>query len=61
MLGNTQEALPWMRGFTQGSESLELGKTIPIHERFNFDLSGDFVNPFNIVRWANPSTLWVYR
>jgi hypothetical protein len=56
VLGNTQEALPWMRGFTQGSESLELGKSFPIHERFNFDLSGDFVNPFNIVRWANPST-----
>lgn len=55
--GNTQEALPWMRGFTQGSEALEFGKTIPIHERLNFDLSGDFINPFNIVRWANPANL----
>ncbi len=56
-LGNTQPFLPWMRGFTQGSESLEFGKTIPLHERLNFDLSVDFVNPFNIVRWADPSTL----
>ena len=57
--GNTASALPWLRGFTQGSESLELGKTLPIHERLNFDLSGDFVNPFNIVRWANPGTFAV--
>ena len=57
--GNTASALPWLRGFTQGSESLEFGKTIPIHKRLNFDLSGDFVNPFNIVRWANPGTFAV--
>ena len=57
--GNTASALPWLRGFTQGSESLEFGKTLPIHKRLNFDLSGDFVNPFNIVRWANPGTFAV--
>ncbi len=55
--GNTSQYLSWARGFTQGSEALEIGKTIPLHEAWNFDISADFVNPFNITRWANPSTL----
>jgi hypothetical protein len=55
--GNTQEYNSWIRGFSQGSEALEIGKTIPIHERFKFDLGADFVNPFNIVRWADPANL----
>jgi hypothetical protein len=55
--GNTAPYLSWVRGFTQGSEALEIQKTISIRERLKFDFGADFVNPFNIVRWANPSTL----
>jgi hypothetical protein len=56
-LGNTQEYNSWIRGFSQGSEALEIGKTIPIHERLKFDIGADFVNPFNIVRWTDPGNL----
>jgi hypothetical protein len=56
-LGNTSEYNSWVRGFSQGSEALAIAKTIPIHERLKFDLGADFVNPFNIVRWSDPSTL----
>lgn len=56
--GNTSRNNSWIRGFTQGSESLEVQKMIPIHERLKFDLSADLVNPFNITRWADPTTLY---
>jgi len=56
--GNTQEYDSWIRGFSQGSEALSIAKTIPIHERLKFDLGADFVNPFNIVRWADPADLF---
>jgi hypothetical protein len=56
-LGNMQEYNSWVRGFGQGSEALEFAKTMPIRERLQFDLSADLVNPFNIVRWTDPSTL----
>jgi Carboxypeptidase regulatory-like domain/TonB dependent receptor-like, beta-barrel len=56
-LGNTATYNGWARGFSQGSEAFEVGKTFQLHERLQFELSADFVNPFNIVRWANPSTL----
>jgi hypothetical protein len=56
-LGNTKQYNSWIRGFSQGSEAIEVGKTIPIHDRLNFELKGDFVNPFNIVRWSDPSTV----
>ena len=55
--GNTSPYLSWVRGFTQGSEALSIQKTLPIHERLKFDIGADFVNPFNIVRWANPATI----
>jgi hypothetical protein len=55
--GNTQEYNTWIRGFPQGSEALEIQKTLHLHERLNFDLGADFVNPFNIVRWADPAAL----
>lgn len=55
--GNTQEYNSWIRGFSQGSEALEVAKTLPIHERLKFDLGADLVNPFNIVRWADPANL----
>jgi hypothetical protein len=55
--GNTQQYNSWIRGFSHGSEALELSKSIPIHERLKFDLSADFVNPFNITRWGDPATV----
>jgi len=55
--GNTARYLSWARGFWQKSESIEVGKTFSISERFKFEFSADLVNPFNIVRWADPSTL----
>jgi hypothetical protein len=56
-LGNTRQYNSWVRGFSQGSEALQVAKTIPIYERLKFELGADFVNPFNITRWADPSTL----
>ncbi len=56
-LGNTRQYNSWIRGFSQGSEALQVGKTISIYERLKFELNADFVNPFNIVRWADPSTV----
>lgn len=55
--GNTKQYNSWVRGFTHGSEALEVSKSIPIHERLKFDLSADFVNPFNITRWGDPATV----
>jgi hypothetical protein len=52
--GNTSQYNSWIRGFSQGSEALSIQKTLPIYNRFKFDLGADFVNPFNIVRWADP-------
>jgi hypothetical protein len=39
------------------SESLSVSKSIAITERVKTRLGADFVNPFNIVRWGNPSTM----
>jgi hypothetical protein len=55
--GNTARYLDWARGPWQNSESLSISKTIDITERANFQLGADFINPFNIVRWGNPSNL----
>jgi hypothetical protein len=55
--GNTARYLDWARGPWQNSESLSISKTINIAEQANFKLGADFINPFNIVRWGNPSTL----
>ena len=55
--GNTARYLSWARGFWQKSEALELRKTFSATERWKIDFGADFVNPFNIVRWADPSTL----
>jgi len=55
--GNTARYNSWVRGFWQNSEALELGKTFSVSERLKVDFSADFINPFNIVRWADPSTL----
>jgi hypothetical protein len=56
--GNTKQYNSWIRGFSQGSEALSIQKTLPIYERLKLDLGADFVNPFNIVRWADPANLF---
>jgi len=55
--GNTARYLDWARGPWMESESLSFLKVIAISERVNFRLGADFINPFNIVRWGNPSTM----
>jgi hypothetical protein len=55
--GNTSRYLDWARGPWTKSESLSLLKAVDISERIKFRLGADFVNPFNIVRWGNPSTM----
>ncbi len=55
-LGNTARVLDWVRGFSGKSESLSLSKRIPIKERFRAVVRADATNPFNLVRWNNPTT-----
>jgi hypothetical protein len=54
--GNLAPTLSWVRGFWGKSESLTAGRVFKIYERVSLDLSADFVNPFNFVRWSNPNT-----
>jgi hypothetical protein len=56
-LGNTARYLDWARGPWTKSESLSLLKAFDLNERAKFRLGADFINPFNIVRWGNPSTM----
>jgi hypothetical protein len=55
-LGNTARLLDWVRGFSGKSESLSLAKRIPIKERLKAVVRADATNPFNFVRWSNPTT-----
>ena len=55
-LGNTARVLDWVRGFSGKSESLSLAKRIPIKERVRAVVRADATNPFNFVRWSNPTT-----
>jgi hypothetical protein len=55
-LGNTARVLDWVRGFSGKSESLSLAKRIPIKERLRAVVRADATNPFNFVRWSNPTT-----
>lgn len=55
--GNTARYLDWVRGPWSKSESLSFSKATAVRERVKFTLGADLVNPFNIVRWGNPSTL----
>jgi hypothetical protein len=55
-LGNTARVLDWVRGFSGKSESLSLAKRIPIKERVRAVVRADATNPFNLVRWSNPTT-----
>lgn len=53
--GNTAPTLDWVRGWTQKSESLSLGKKTKIWEKVGAELRIDVNNPFNFVRWSNPN------
>lgn len=55
-LGNTARVLDWVRGFGQRSEAVSLVKTLLLRERLRALLRADVQNPFNFVRWNNPST-----
>jgi hypothetical protein len=56
-LGNTARYLDWVRGPSSKSESLSFLKSVSISEGVKLTLGADLVNPFNIVRWGNPSTI----
>jgi len=55
-LGNTARVVDWVRGFSGKSESLSVAKRIPIKERVRAVVRADATNPFNLVRWSNPTT-----
>ena len=55
-LGNTATTLDWMRGWPLHAESASVNKTFRLYERLALKLGADFQNPFNFVRWSNPST-----
>jgi hypothetical protein len=48
--------LSWVRGFWGKQEALTFGRAFKIKERVTFDFSLDATNPFNFVRWSDPST-----
>jgi hypothetical protein len=54
--GNLGPNPSWVRGFWGKQESLTVGRLFKITERLTFDLSVDASDPFNFVRWGNPST-----
>jgi hypothetical protein len=53
--GNLAPTLSWVRGFWSKQEALTAGRTFRIKERMTFDFSVDATNPFNFVRWINPT------
>ena len=53
--GNLAPSLSWVRGFWGKQEALTAGRTFRIKERLSLDLSVDATNPFNFVRWSDPS------
>jgi hypothetical protein len=53
--GNLAPTLSWVRGFWTKQEALTIGKSFKVRERLTFDFSADATNPFNFVRWTNPS------
>jgi hypothetical protein len=55
-LGNTARVLDWARGFSQKSEAISIEKTIPARDRVQAAFRADVQNPFNFVRWSNPTT-----
>jgi hypothetical protein len=54
--GNLAPTLSWVRGFWGKQEALTLGRVFRIREGVSFDFSVDATNPFNFVRWGNPTT-----
>ena len=55
-LGNTGRALSWARGPRTAGEALSLQKRIALRDRVQAVLRADATNPFNLVRWSNPTT-----
>ncbi len=55
--GNLAPTLSWVRGFWGKQEALTLGRTFRMKERLTFELGADATNPFNFVRWSDPSTI----
>lgn len=55
-LGDTARTLDWVRGFTEKSEAISVTKRIAITEGVRAIIRADIQNPFNFVRWNNPST-----
>jgi hypothetical protein len=53
--GNLAPSLSWVRGFWGKQEALTAGRTFKIKERLTFDFSVDATNPFNFVRWNDPT------
>jgi hypothetical protein len=54
--GNLAPTLSWVRGFWGKQEALTVGRAFRIREGLVFDFSVDATNPFNFVRWGNPTT-----
>ena len=54
--GQLNPNLSWVRGFWFKEENLTIGRVFAVKERVKFDVSFDAFNPFNFVRWSNPST-----
>ena len=55
-LGDLANSPSWVRGFWYKEEDLTIGRIFSIREKVKFDFSIDAFNPFNFVRWSNPST-----
>jgi hypothetical protein len=53
--GSLAPSLSWVRGFWGKQEALTIGRSFRIKERFTFELSADATNPFNFVRWSDPT------
>jgi len=54
--GNLAPTLDSVRGWTQKAESISLGKSIPINDKFRAQFRVDINNPMNAVRWSDPNT-----
>jgi hypothetical protein len=55
-LGDTGGPLDYVRGFTQKSESLSFSRQIVVANGRRVGIGIDITNPFNFVRWNDPST-----
>jgi hypothetical protein len=53
--GNLAPFPSWVRGLWGKQEALTVGRTFKPRERLTLDFSVDATNPFNFVRWSDPS------